>query len=347
VIRVLIVDDSAVVRQSMKFILQSDRQLRVVGEASNGEEALALTRRLKPNVITMDIRMPRMDGLDAIQSIMAQCPTPILVVTSMDLERAGHISSRATRLGAVAVLQRPVSVADRGYQAFTTELIDQVKVMSGVRMVTRTRTTGALGPASIAPKAPVQPVKRPRTEVVGIGASTGGPAALHRLVGGLPANFPLPILIVQHISFGFVGGLAGWLDSACKLKVKVAQEREKILPGVIYVGPDDHHLEVTYGRVRLNSSAPVRSHRPSVTVLFDSLARTYGPRAMGVILTGMGADGASGLKALRNSGATTIAQDQASCVVFGMPKEAIALGAVQHVVPLHKIARTMAALCVH
>jgi len=346
-IRVLVVDDSAVLRQSLKFILESDPGLRVVGEAKNGEEAVALAGRLRPDVITMDIRMPRMDGLDAIRHIMAENPTPIVVVSSVDLDREMGISAQATRLGAVSVLRRPVSVSDRKYQAFTTRLIEQVKLMSEVKVITRTRTRETAPPKTRTPEPVVQPVvkKARETQIVAIGSSTGGPAALHQVLSALPADFSLPILIVQHISFGFVDGLAGWLDAACKLRVKVAEQRERIRPGIVYIAPDEHHLQAGFGRIRLSQDEPVKGHRPSATVLFKSVAKAYGPAAVALILTGMGADGAVGMKALRDAGAVTIAQDEASCVVFGMPKEAIALRAIQHIVPLEKIAPTMMALC--
>jgi two-component system chemotaxis response regulator CheB len=346
VIRVLVVDDSAVLRQGTKFILESDAGLKVIGEAKNGEEAVALTRRLRPDVITMDIRMPKMDGLEAIRHIMAENPVPIVIVSSIDLDRETDIASQATKLGAVAVLRRPVSVSDPKYKAFVARLVEKVKLMSDVKVIHRTRTGERAPSETRAPEPTAQPETRPKTQVIAIGASTGGPAALNQILSALPANFPTTILVVQHISFGFVEGLAGWLDAACKLQVKVAEHRERIQPGVVYIAPDDQHMVIdVYGRIRLHQSDLVNGHRPSVTVLFESVAKAYGPAAMGVILTGMGSDGAVGMKALRDAGTITIAQDQESCVVFGMPKEAIALGAVQHIAPLEKMAQTMMALC--
>ena len=345
-IRVLVVDDSAVLRQSTKFILENDPGLKVIGEARNGEEAVALARRLKPDVVTMDIRMPRMDGLEAIRHIMADNPVPIVVVTGVDLDREMGISSQATRAGAVSVLRRPTRISDPEYKAFTARLVGQVKLMSDVRVVHRPMARKT-APASHLP--PVGGIgggeRRGQTKIVAIGSSTGGPAALHQMLSVVPADFPPPILIVQHIAFGFVEGLAGWLDGACKLRVKVAEQGKRIQPGFVYIAPDDQHLEIAYGRIRLTQGEPVGGHRPSVTPLFESVAKCYGPVAMGVIMTGMGADGAVGMKALREAGAITIAQDEGSCVVFGMPKEAIALGAIQHIVPLEKIAQTMGALC--
>jgi chemotaxis response regulator CheB len=256
VIRVLVVDDSAVLRQGTRFILESDPELKVIGEAKNGEEAVALARRLRPDVITMDIRMPKMDGLEAIRHIMAENPVPIVIVSGIDLDRETDIASQATKLGAVSILRRPVSVSDPKYKAFVARLIEKVKLMSDVKVIHRTRTGEKAPPETRAPKPTAQPEIRPK------------------------------------------------------------------------------------------QSDLVSGHRPSATALFESVAKAYGSAAMGVILTGMGSDGAMGMKALRDAGAITIAQDEESCVVFGMPKEAIALGAVQHIAPLDKMAQTMMALCV-
>jgi two-component system chemotaxis response regulator CheB len=184
-----------------------------------------------------------------------------------------------------------------------------------------------------------------KIEIIAIGSSTGGPAALHKILGALPKNLPVPIVIVQHISFGFVEGLASWLNDASPLKIKVGRPGEKIAPGQVYIAPDDRHMLVdSFGHIAQSPAAPVGGHRPSVTPLFESAARSFGRAAIGVILTGMGADGAAGMKTLRDAGALTLAQDEASCVVFGMPKEAIALGAVQRIVPLDYIARILQVL---
>jgi two-component system, chemotaxis family, protein-glutamate methylesterase/glutaminase len=342
VIRVLIVDDSAVLRQQIRFILQTDPALQVVGEARNGEEAISLARQLRPNVITMDLRMPKMDGFGAIRSIMAENPTPIVVISSDATDPHDEMVTQALKMGAVSVLRKPGGITDPGYKAMAGKIIDQVKLMSQVKVVTRSRTltsppAEAHPPASVARAVPSQ-----KTELLAIGSSTGGPAALYRVLSGLPASCPVPVVIVQHIALGFISGLASWLAGGCPLQVKVGEHGERLQAGTVYLGADGTHMVVdSYGRIRLRQGETVDGHRPSVTVLFRSVAESYGPSAMGVILTGMGADGASGLKAMRDSGAITIGQDQASCVVFGMPKEAIALGAVKHVVPLDKIARTI------
>jgi two-component system chemotaxis response regulator CheB len=323
-------------RQTTRFMLESDPDLKVIGEAGDGAEALSQVERLRPDVITMDLRMPRVDGLEAIRRIMAVHPAPIVVVTGVDLEREAHLPKEVARLGAVSILKRPEPSAPN-YRAFAAKLVEQVKLMSDVKVVRRPWSRRAAQPDE-GRGAVARPAAQ-RIEIVAIGSSTGGPAALHTVLSRIPANFPAPILIVQHISFGFVDGLASWLGGACPLRVTVAQPRERVQPGSVYLAPDNCHMQIDrLGRIGLASDEPIDGHRPSATALFKSVARAYGPAALGVILTGMGADGAAGLKAMQQAGALTIAQDEASCVVFGMPKEAIALGAVAHVVPLDRIA---------
>jgi two-component system chemotaxis response regulator CheB len=353
VIKVLIVDDSAVLRQSTKFILESDPDLKVIGEAGNGLEAIALADRLRPDVITMDIRMPKMDGLEAIRQIMAEKPAPIVVVTSADLDGEMNLPAQATKLGAVSVLRRPSGVTTPTYKTFAATLIRQVKLMSSVKLVHRVYepkfdrqalvTSAPTGRCSVTlpGKAPV------KTEIAAVGSSTGGPAALYKVLSSLPAAFPLPIVIVQHISFGFVAGLADWLNEACAIAVKVGQDNERLRPGIAYLAPDEHHLTVDrFGKINLNKNDPVGGFRPAVTVMFQSVAQAYGAGAIGALLTGMGSDGAQGMLAMKQAGAITLAQDEESCVVFGMPKEAIALGAAQHVVPLDKMAAVIQSLIV-
>lgn len=346
-IRVLIVDDSGVVRQSLRFILESDKALTVVGEAKNGEEAVTMTRRLNPDVITMDLHMPRMGGLDAVQRIMVENPVPIVVVTSVDLGNETELSREAMRRGALSVVARPTQLDDRARERFGRRLIRKVKLMSDVKVVHRSHTVVQRAPEQRSPDpAPVPRLTTTEIRIVAIGASTGGPAALHQVIASLPGDFPVPILVVQHISFGFVDGLASWLDKDCALRVKVAEASDRIEPGVVYVAPDGLHLGVSsYGRIQLSSKDLVDGHRPSATFLFEAVAQSYGPAAVAAILTGMGRDGAAGMKALHDRGAVTIAQDEESCVVFGMPKEAIALRAIDREVSLDQIAPTIASIC--
>ena len=347
-IKILVVDDSAVLRQSTRFILESDPELKVIGEAGNGAEAVTQAARLRPDVITMDLRMPKMDGLDAIREIMAETPVPIVVVTGVDLDREMSLSRQATQLGAVSILQRPEGVASPDYKPFAMKLIRQVKAMSSVKVIHRARTLNTNVATRMNVSEPIVPVCAPQpTQIVAIGSSTGGPAALHKILSAMPKQFAIPIVIVQHISFGFVEGLASWLNDACALTVQVAKLGDRLEPGKVYLAPDDRHLVVDrFNRVNLNDAPPMGGHRPSVTTLFQSVAQAYGASALAVILTGMGSDGAPGMKALRQAGAITIAQDQQSCVVFGMPKEAIALGAIQYVVSLDQIAQKIRELVV-
>jgi two-component system chemotaxis response regulator CheB len=237
-----------------------------------------------------------------------------------------------------------MGVSAQGYQEFAGKLIERVKLMSAVKVIRRTKSAVAvpLGVPPVDTFANPQTSPAQKSAIVAIGSSTGGPAALHKILGALPENLAVPIVIVQHISFGFVEGLASWLNDASPLQVQVGRAGEKIAPGHVYIAPDDRHMLVDgFGRIALSPAVPVGGHRPSVTPLFESVARAFGASAVGVILTGMGADGAVGMKTLREAGAFTIAQDEASCVVFGMPKEAIALGAVQRIAPLDNIAKIL------
>jgi two-component system chemotaxis response regulator CheB len=343
-IKVLVVDDSPTLRHFTRAILESDPGLQVVGLACNGEEAVALCEELQPDIVTMDIRMPKMNGFQAIRRIMAESPRPILVLTSTRSDVELGISFKAIEAGALMIVGKPHGLPGEDPEA--DRLIEQVKAMAWVKVVRRRRP-----PEEATPKLAL-PGKRPApSEVEGpalirliaIGASTGGPPALQVIFSQLPSS--LPVVVVQHISPGFVPGLARWLDGTTPLRVKVARDGERLQPGTAYLAPDRQHLLVGGNeRAHLSDSAPVDGHRPSVTTLFESVARHYGPAAVGVLLTGMGRDGARGLKALRDAGACTIAQDSGSCVVFGMPKEAIALGAAGEVLPLEKIGDRLAEL---
>jgi two-component system chemotaxis response regulator CheB len=334
-IRVLIVDDSPTLRQLIRAILESDSELQVVGEARNGEEAITLSDRLQPDIITMDIQMPGVDGYQAIRHIMAESPRPIVVLTSTKSDRELGISFRATELGALSVVGKPQGPA--GMDPEADKLIASVKAMAGVKVVGRRPW---LLSKKVEPPAR-QPCLRSSREPVrlfAIGASTGGPPALQVVLSKLPAGLSAPVVVVQHISPGFIHGLARWLNQTIPLQVKVAEERERLRPGMVYLAPDSQHLLVKQvGLTYLKDDPPVDGHRPSVTALFESVARSYGPAVVGVLLTGMGSDGARGLKALCDAGGDTIVQDEDTCVVFGMPKQAIALGAAQEVLPLERI----------
>jgi len=339
VIRVLVVDDSPTLRTVIQRVLEVDPEMEVVGQARNGREAVMLCHKLNPDVVTMDIRMPVMDGYEAIQTIMAETPRPIVVVTSTKSDRELGISFKAVEHGALMVLGKPKSQS--GVYRDVDQLRGQVKAMAGVKVVRRRRYPKRKKPAETQkksnPKSTIETI-----EIIAIGASTGGPPALQAILGQLPENLPVPVVVVQHISAGFVTGLARWLNETVDLRVRVADESLLMQPGQVYIAPDAQHLVVASGRrVWFKQSPLTDGHRPSVTVLFESVARHFGSNAVGVLLTGMGADGARGLKTIRDAGGHTIAQDEATSIVFGMPNEAIKLGAAKEVVALGDIAERL------
>jgi two-component system, chemotaxis family, protein-glutamate methylesterase/glutaminase len=338
-IQVLIADDSPTQRRLIRAIIESDPALSVVGEARTGEEAVALCPRLQPDLVTLDILMPGIGGYEALRQIMSQSPRPVVVLTAIDSRQLLDVSFKALALGALTVAAKPVGFPP--YDPAANNLITQIKAMAGVKVVRRTWAASV----SLAPAGSLQPSRaalshlRPAPKLVAIGVSTGGPPALETFLSGLPLDFPLPIVIVQHISPGFASGLAHWLSETTHHPCTITARGDTIQPGGIYLAPDNCHLVIKPGGlVWLDPTEPVGNHRPAVNVLFQSVARNYGPAAIGVLMTGMGEDGAHGLLAMRQAGAYTLAQDEASCVVFGMPKAAIDLGAVEEVLPLDQIA---------
>jgi len=338
-IRVLVADDSPTARALIAAILGSDPEIEVVGEARDGVEAVDLTGRLRPDLVTMDIQMPRLDGLAATLEIMITAPTPIVIVTAG--LRPGEAGGPLDMLdhGALDVLRKPRGPGSPGFGAAAGRLVATVKAMARVKVVRRWRA----GPTRPEPSPPPGP--RPRSRVVAIAASTGGPGALRRVLSGLPPGFSAPVLVVQHITPGFVAGLAGWLDGACPLHVKLAEDGEPLAPRTAYLAPDGRHLGVSADRrAALCRSDPVDGFRPSATTLFESVARAYGPSALGVILTGMGHDGVRGLRALRRAGGRIIAQDESSSIVFGMPGAAIDAGLADAVLPVDAIAARLATM---
>jgi two-component system chemotaxis response regulator CheB len=330
-LRVLVVDDSEVARRLLISILTADADLKVVGEAATGEEAYEQARRLKPDVITMDLHMPTMDGLETTRKIMEDSPRPIVIVSSD--RNAAHVtgSFEALEAGALTVLRKPELNGD-GDRSQLLELTETVKLMAGVKVFRRRkfrRRRSATPPAFS---------RHDEIEIVAIGASTGGPAALRTILETLPPTMPVPILVAQHLAKGFDRGLAEWLNSVSELRVTLALDGMRPLPGDVLIAPCGLHLGVDKDRrVRLSDARPIGGHRPSATYMFDSVARVYGPRALGVILTGMGDDGTAGLQALKAAGATVLAQDEATCVVYGMPRAALRAGVVDETLPLSDI----------
>jgi two-component system chemotaxis response regulator CheB len=343
--------------------LQGTEGIQVIGIGHNGEDAVRLTKRLRPDVVTMDVRMPRMDGLEATRRIMCEVPTPIVIVTGSNVMRAeANLTFEALRAGALTVVSKP-GLAD---PETCDKVIQAVRLMCEVPVVhhwDRRHPDGSTGSsqrlvegrdrksspaAAVAPSLRTDADDQECVEMIGIAASTGGPAALAAVLGPLPADFPVPILVVQHITRGFVGGLAEWLDGETPLRVGLTSHGDAPQPGDVLLAPDDYHIQVNaQGVVELCKEPPYKGLRPSANYMFRSLARAYGPQAVGIVLTGMGDDGAEGLKALHLAGGLTMAQDERSCVVYGMPHEAVVRNAVNRVLTLDQIALTLSQLARH
>lgn len=342
-IRVLVVEDSSVARDFLVGILDNTPDIRVVGTAADGEEALQAVRRLRPDIITMDIHMPKLDGLEATRQIMETEPTPIIIVSASSDPREVATSFRAMEAGALAVLPRPAGPGHPNHETEVRELLRLIRAMSEVKVLRRwprSRPTSVLRPP---PQTGLgQPPSRPR--VVAIGASTGGPPVLQSILAALPREYPLPILIVQHMTAGFIQGFCEWLAMGSALTVRVACDWELLRPGHVYLAPDDAHMKVGWGnRIVLSQEEPENGLRPAVSCLFRSVAEVYGGASVAGLLTGMGRDGAQELRLLRDKGALTFAQDRESSVVHGMPGEAIRLDAATLILPPDKIA----ALLIH
>ncbi len=335
VFRVLIAEDSPTVRALLLTILDADPQIEVIGEAANGIQAVEMTMRLKPDVVTMDINMPEMDGFAATKEIMVHAPTPIVIVSGRSDVRDVMVSMQALRVGALAVLPKPQGISSSDFTALSGQFVETVKAMAEVKVVGHLpQRSAALDANPVIP-----PFNAPSASVITIVASTGGPAALHSLLAGMPGDFPIPILIVQHITEGYCEGLATWLDAASSLKVVLAVGGEPLKPQTAYIAPDNKHLGVSAERAIIVSAAPpIRGFRPSGTYLFESAAHVFGSSMIAVILTGMGDDGVAGLRAVREAGGRIIAQDEASSVVFGMPGAAVSAGLADMVMPLSAIA---------
>jgi two-component system chemotaxis response regulator CheB len=349
-IRCVVADDSRVFRAILRTILARAPGVEVVGEAADGDQAVEKVLSLRPDVVTLDVRMPGRDGLGAIEEIMRVAPTPIIVVSAEAGPERQETSFRALQLGAIEVLPKPRSDLPGRFERDAEAIRLAVRGVAGLQLVTRHRrraSPDARVPQARTPAPGVQPapppvrpsvVAAPRgAQILGIAASTGGPAAIARILSALPARYPLPILVVQHIAPGFESGLVHWLSGETALAVKLAVHGEGIRAGTVYVAPDGLHMGAAKDRIWLGDAPAIRGFRPSGTVLFESLAREYGALAAGLILSGMGDDGAGGLRALRDRGAWTAAQGPNSSAVFGMPRAAIALGAAVETLELDDV----------
>ncbi|HET6631690.1 MAG TPA: chemotaxis-specific protein-glutamate methyltransferase CheB [Rhodanobacteraceae bacterium] len=344
-IRVLVVEDSAVVREFLVAALGSDPGIEVIGAVEDGADALAAVQRLRPDVITMDIHMPRLDGLAATRRIMETAPTPILIVSGSGDSDEVMTSFDAMEAGALAVVPRPAGLGHPAHEGEVRALVRKVKAMAEVRLVRRWPRRAAAPPSAPAVAAQSTTRASRTVKIVALGASTGGPPVLHAVLKALPANFPVPVVIVQHIAAGFVQGLAEWLAHSSALEVRVAARGELLEAGHAYLAPDDQHMTVAVGgRIVLDRGPPENGLRPSVSCLFRSLLDSYGSATVAALLSGMGRDGASELRLLREAGAVTIAQDKATSVVHGMPGEAIRLDGASLVLPADRMADALIAL---
>ncbi len=346
-VKVLIVEDSPIALEILQRLLGSSDEVKVVGTARNGKQALDLIPGTKPDVICVDLFMERMDGLELTRQVMAKYPRPILVVSNAVQNTDTDNIFRLLQAGAVDVFPKPTTGLPSEYEKVKAALINKIKVLSGVQVFTKPlrdpETPKVASSQVISTKLPptTDPIAALRSQfkVLAIGASTGGPSAFEKILFNLPANFPMPVICAQHISEGFLEGMVNWLDSHCALKVKIAQVGDLPQAGTIYFAPEMRHLELdSHGRFVYAQSTPTRAYCPSITMLFKSIARFYGKTCIGVLLTGMGNDGAEGMKAMFDNEALTIAQDESSSIIFGMPKEAIDLGAARYVLPLKDIA---------
>ena len=345
-VRVVIVDDSALARQLIRAMLGGDGSIEVVGSATDPTTAADIIRTKNPDVITLDVEMPNMDGLTFLEKIMRVKPTPVVMVSSLT-ERGADVTLQALELGAVDFVTKPRIDVARGFEAKREELIGKIKAAARARVRALSPAPPPAPAAKERPKTP--PVYRTTERIVAIGASTGGVEALREVICALPSDSPAT-LVVQHMPGGFTQRFAQRLNGLAQVAVVEAQDGQRALPGHVYIAPGERHLRLTRSGAqylcKIDDDDPVCGHRPSVDVLFHSVATEAGRNAIGVILTGMGADGAKGLKAMREAGARTIGQNEASCVVYGMPKAANALGATEVEAPIGRIARMILERCV-
>ena len=340
-IRVLIVDDSPLAVEIIRRMLATEPRIVVAGVAGDGVEALQLIPEVRPDIICTDLHMPKMSGLEMIREVMARDPLPILVISVSVQEDQKHNIFKMLEAGALDILAKPRGGLQADFDATANELVTKIRILSGVKVITIHRAAGE----AQAKRPSLAGLAAAPARIIGIGASTGGPQALENVLRHLSADFPLPLVCVQHIALGFMGGLVAWLAGRCHIPVRTAEEGARPLPGIAYFPPDDRHLEIDdSGLFHCSDALAPAGHRPSIDLTFEALARHYGAAAVGVLLTGMGADGAQGMLAIARAGGLTIAQDEQSSVVFAMPRQAIELGAVRQVLELDEIGPALSGL---
>jgi two-component system chemotaxis response regulator CheB len=337
-IRVLVADDSPLIRDILVHMLKSDPEIGVIGQAEDGVDAMRMAARLTPDVITMDIRMPRMDGLEAIRQIMQKTPTPIIVVANSIHDADFNISFRAIEAGALTVVEKPRGLTTKEYETIQGRLISAVRMVANLKVVARWPSVNVPGARRPLPHS----LQNRLVQVVAIAASTGGPGVLKQILSQLPEDFAFPIAVVQHITPGFIDHMVSWLNSEVKLEVSTAKAGDRLEAGKVLIAPSGFHMIIAPGGViRLEDSLPIKGQRPSADRFFTSVAHTYRSSAIGIILTGMGDDGSDGLETLGTLGAHIMAQNEQSSVVFGMPAQAIQRGVVDEVLSPDEIAQTL------
>ena len=336
-IRVLIVDDSALVRQLLSEIINAEPDMVAIGAAPDPYVAREMIRGLDPDVVTLDVEMPRMDGLTFLERLMRLRPTRVLMLSSLT-ERGSEATLQALELGAIDFIAKPKLAIAEGLREYRELIADKIRTVARARPQRLAERPSAGGAVPAAPRCGIASTEK----LIFIGASTGGTEAIKEVLTGMPADAPA-IMIVQHMPEGFTRSFAQRLDNLCAIRVKEAEHGERVMPGHAYIAPGHSHMLLARSGANyiaeLDQGPPVNRHRPSVEVLFRSAARFAGRNAIGIMLTGMGKDGALGMLAMREAGSWNIAQDEASCVVFGMPREAIAVGAAHDIAPLREIAQ--------
>jgi two-component system, chemotaxis family, protein-glutamate methylesterase/glutaminase len=346
-IKILIADDSKTIRFLLKKLFEKYSDVEVIAEAENGEEAIEKTIIHSPDIITMDIRMPIKNGFEATKEIMNVKPTPILVLSASVNSEDLNITFNAIRAGALDIVEKPKNLTDGITEEIESKIMQKIRLLSNktlfeniikIHKKIESKSDEKIFTGDI-------PRAKTRPSIISIVSSTGGPTALLKILKPLQKHYPYPICIVQHINKGYTVGLVDWLNKELELKIKIAEKWEKMVPGTVYVAPDDHHMEVLRDRsIILNQNEPVSNLRPNGTILLNSVANEFGPHAVGIVLTGMGSDGSEGLLSMKKAGALTIAQDESSSVIFGMPKEAYDIGATDNLLSLEKIASFLSLL---